>query len=114
MTSATVISEILEYVFLRSYSILHKLKFAKSSWREAFGYIRLMLQGYGVQLSIQLNIIGVSMAVSRLGDTCYAMYGIINTISEQLMWFVYSNDMIVEILYGEFKDKYNLDSSGDL
>ena len=62
---ATVLSEMLEYLFLRVYSLLHKVKFVKSTWKEAFRYIKVMLKGYGVQLTIQLNIIGVAMSASR-------------------------------------------------
>lgn len=105
--AATVLSEVLEYVFLKIYSIIHNIKFVKATWREACNYIKFMLQGYGVQLTIQLNTIGVAMAASRLGDEGYAIYGIIQTINNQLLWFVYANDMIVEILYGEFKNKYS-------
>lgn len=105
--AATIISEIFEYSFLKIYSLYKKVRFNKVSYREAFSHIRHMLQGYGVQLSIQVNIIGVAMVASRLGDESYAIYGIIQTINNQLLWFVYSNDMIVGILYGEFKSRYD-------
>lgn len=67
-----------------------------------------MLKGYGVQVILRVQYILCGVAASYLGDEGYAVYGIVQTICGQFLWFVYANDMVVEIIYGEFKKLYSL------
>lgn len=106
--SATILSEISEYLILKLYSVIHKIKFKKSSWKEVRSYIKVMLKGYGVQVILRVQYILCGVAASYLGDEGYAVYGIVQTICGQFLWFVYANDMVVEIIYGEFKKLYSL------
>lgn len=103
---ATIISELVEFLFLKIYSVAKGIKFNKATLKEVLSYTKLLLEGYGVETSMRITVIAVGLAASRLGDEKYAVYGIIQVVCGQLMWFVYSNDMIVGILYGEFKNKY--------
>lgn len=103
---ATILSELMEYLILKFYSIIHGVKFSKSHWREVSKYIPIMLKGYGVQVVLRIQYILCGIAASHLGDSEYAVYGIVQTICGQFLWFVYANDMVVEIIYGEFKEVY--------
>lgn len=102
---ATVVGELLEYLFLRLYFYIRKIKFKKDEKGQVKSYLKKYLSGYVVGLAQKIQYAMVGVITSWMGDDLYAIYGLLCSVISQLLWFTGVCGTITETVYAEFKDK---------